>query len=145
MHRARHLAAPSFTAAADRILFTTYTANLAENVEESLAHLCGPEKDRIEVVHLHAWAVRFLRDQGVDRDIAGPDEIEHVLGGGDPVIGRTGVRPGFLRQEWEQVVLANGIEDRAAYLKVPRLGRGKTLSAYFPHISTVVSPKFFGP
>ena len=30
----------------------------------------------------------------------------------------------FLRKEWEDVVLAGGIEDRDAYLKVPRLGRG---------------------
>jgi hypothetical protein len=33
-------------------------------VAENLAHLCGLEKERIELVHLHAWAGRYLRDQG---------------------------------------------------------------------------------
>ena len=72
MHRARHLARTLCTAPQDRILFTTYTANLAQNVGQSLAHLCGPEGDRIEVVHLHAWAARFLRDQGRKFEVASP-------------------------------------------------------------------------
>ena len=37
MHRARHLAETLFTDKTDRILFTTYTANLAQNVEQILA------------------------------------------------------------------------------------------------------------
>lgn len=37
MHRARHLAGTLCTQPADRVLFTTFTANLAQNVEEMLA------------------------------------------------------------------------------------------------------------
>src|SRR3954469_9760170 len=61
MHRARHLARHVFPDKTDCILFTTFTANLAENVRENLAALCGEEAERIEVVHLHAWAVRFMK------------------------------------------------------------------------------------
>ena len=112
----------------DRILFTTYTANLAENIEATLKTFCGPERERIEVVHLHAWAVRFLRNQGHDKDIASPDEIESCWKEAVASSGVTEFDPAFLRKEWEAVVLANGIETLDAYLKVPRLGRGKTLS-----------------
>ncbi|QDV37674.1 UvrD-helicase domain-containing protein [Tautonia plasticadhaerens] len=128
MHRARHLAARVFTDPSDRILVTTYTANLAENIEATLKTFCGPERERVEVVHLHAWAVRLLRSHGVEGEIAGPEEIEQ---GWQEAITTTGVRDfdtAFLRKEWEDVVLAGGIEDRDAYLKVARLGRGKTLS-----------------
>jgi len=64
MHRARHLARTLCKAPQDRILFTTYTANLAQNVEQNIAHLCGPGKSQIEVVHLHAWAARFQPFEG---------------------------------------------------------------------------------
>ena len=128
MHRARYLAAKVFTAPADRILFTTYTANLAENIETTLKTFCGPERERIEVVHLHAWTVRLLRSHGDEGDIAGPEETEQ---GWREAIATTGVRDfdtAFLRKEWEDVVLANGIENQAAYLKVARVGRGRTIS-----------------
>jgi superfamily I DNA and RNA helicase len=36
MHRARHLAKTLCSDADDRILFTTYTANLAQNVEQNI-------------------------------------------------------------------------------------------------------------
>jgi hypothetical protein len=76
MHRARHLASKVFTAPSDRILFTTYTGNLAESIEATLKTFCGPERERIEVVHLHAWAVRYLRSHGREKDIASPEEID---------------------------------------------------------------------
>jgi len=128
MHRARHLARTLCKATRDRVLFTTYTANLAQNVEQNLAHLCGPEKSQIEVVHLHAWAARLLRDQGKKFEVACPDELD---GCWSEAIERSGERDfdiGFLRQEWEQVVQANDIEGPTDYFKVSRTGRGRTLS-----------------
>jgi hypothetical protein len=128
IHRARYLASKVFTSASDRILFTTYTGNLAENIEATLKTFCGPERDRIEVVHLHAWAVRYLRNEGHDTDVASSDEIESCW---KEAVASSGVMefdPAFLRKEWEAVILANGIESLDAYLKVSRLGRGKTLT-----------------
>ena len=61
MHRAKHLASKIFPEKTDPILFTTFTANLAQNVEQMLTTLCPECMNRLEVVHLHAWAVRFLR------------------------------------------------------------------------------------
>src|ERR1700722_4344035 len=46
MHRARFLAKAAFPEKTDRILFTTYTANLAESVEQHLRGLCGEEMER---------------------------------------------------------------------------------------------------
>ena len=120
MHRARHLARTVFKEKTDRILFTTYTANLAENVEQNLRSLCGDEMERIEVVHLHAWAVRFMKDAG--RGLSGRLRRgdRPVLGGGP---GRRSADPdfdvGFLKQEWALVVQANGITTCRSTCKCP--------------------------
>ncbi len=128
MHRARHLARTLCTKTSDRILFTTYTVNLAENLEESLAHLCGDLKDRVEVLNLHAWAARLMRKHGIEFKIATNDEIERCWEEAIEAADCREFDAGFLKQELEQVVQANGIETRADYLKVSRTGRGRTLT-----------------
>ena len=128
MHRARHLAREVFKEKTDRILFTTFTANLAENVEQNLRSLCGAEMERIEVVHLHAWAVRFMKTQGVDFRIADDEELDQSWDEALSVVGDPDFDVGFLKQEWALVVQANGITTMPAYLQVPRTGRGRTLT-----------------
>jgi hypothetical protein len=128
MHRARHLARTLCKSPQDKILFTTYTATLAQSVEQNLQHLCGPEAAGIEAVHLHAWAARFLRDQGRKFEVASPSELETCWEEAIRASGEREFAPGFLRQEWEQVIQANEIQTAAEYLKVPRIGRGRTLS-----------------
>src|SRR5262249_49359386 len=89
---------------------------------------CGPEKDRIEVVHLHAWAARFLRVNGRKFEVATPSELDTCW---EEAIHQSGQREfstGFLQQEWEQVIRGGESETVTDYLKVPRMGRGRTLS-----------------
>jgi superfamily I DNA/RNA helicase len=128
MHRAKYLAGTLGPDGKGRILFTTYTTNLAQNVEEMLATLCPESMSRIEVVHLHAWAMRFMKEQGVRFDIAYGEDLDHCWEQAYLEAGETDFDLGFLRQEWEQVVQANGIETQAEYLQVPRTGRGRTLT-----------------
>ncbi len=135
MHRARHLANSLCTGADDKVLFTTYTANLAQNVGHNLDSLCGDQRKKIEILHLHAWAIRFMKDQGLAFDIASPDDLDRCWEDALLAAEDLGYDIGFLRQEWERVVQANDIEAEADYLKVPRIGRGQTLSR--PHRSRV--------
>ncbi len=128
MHRARHLAREVFKEKTDRILFTTYTANLAESVEQNLRSLCGDEMERIEVIHLHAWAVRFMRTQGVDFQVASDEEIDHSFEEALAVVGDPDFDLGFLKQEWALVIQTNGVTTLSEYLQVARTGRGRTLT-----------------
>lgn len=128
MHRCRYLAKYAFPEKTDRILFTTFTANLAENVEQNLRGLCDDEMERIEVTHLHAWAKRFMKTQGVDFQVASDDEIDQCWSEAIAVVGDPDFDPGFLKQEWSLVVQANGITTIQEYLKVARTGRGRTLT-----------------
>ena len=126
MHRARHLAKTLCKGPHDRILFTTYTANLAHNVEGNLSNLCGDERNRIEVLHLHSWAVRFMQSQGVKFDVATSDELDECWDEAMLASNDLDFEIGFLRLEWEQVVQTHGIANLPDYLKVSRTGRGKT-------------------
>src|SRR5579875_1144726 len=128
MHRARHLAKALCTGPGDKVLLTTYTANLAENIGHNLDGLCGDERKKIEVVHLHAWAVRFMQDHGFAFDVASQEDLDRCWEDALLAAEDLNFDLGFLRQEWERVVQANDIETEADYLKVPRIGRGQTLS-----------------
>ncbi len=128
MHRARHLASKVFTAPGDRILFTTYTKNLARDIRRHLKDLCGDELARIDVDNLHHWATGFLNAHGVKaaiaREPAQREAWDQALAGG----GAGALPRSFFREEWERVVQAQDITSREQYLKARRVGRGTALS-----------------
>jgi superfamily I DNA/RNA helicase len=128
MHRARHLAAKVFKGASERVLFTTFTRNLARDVRRHLDDLCGEERGRIDVDNLHHWAAEFLRARGVKVNVVDGD-LQRALWDTALAEGTVGNLPrAFFREEWERVVQANDLSERDAYLKARRVGRGTPLS-----------------
>jgi hypothetical protein len=137
MHRAVHLAQKVFTGEGDRILFTTFTKNLAADIRANLEKLCGPRAlKRIEVVHLDKWVSDLLKRAGYAYRVrywsggdGGPGGELEKLWDEAMVLRPTGVVPeSFYRDEWELVVQPNGCEDWESYRKVSRAGRGVRLS-----------------
>ena len=126
MHRARWLARNSPNGG--RVLFTTFTRNLAADIESNLRSICSPdEMNRIEVTNLDRWVVRFLRGRRYDsRIIYGRDQEAWDIAldekPGDLDYGRA-----FYRDEWERVVLPNGVTTEEEYRRVSRVGRGTRL------------------
>ena len=127
MHRARYLARSVFTAPEDRILFTTYTRNLAANIRENLENLCGPEIARIEVANLHTWAMQLLRQAGRPVSIVEEDEQRQCWRNAMEAAG-AGWDEAFVQREWAAVVQAQGITERGEYLRASRLGQGTALN-----------------
>ena len=131
MHRAKFLAEQVFNQPGDKILFTTYTRNLAEDINANLAKICSVEvKRRIRVVNLDAWVSECLKQHGYDyRLLASLEQAkaywqEAMLVAPDEL----GLSPSFYEQEWAHVIQANGISQEAVYLRASRLGRGQRLS-----------------
>ena len=127
MHRARWLARN--LPEGERILFTTFTRNLAADIENNLRAICTPEEmKRIEVVNLDRWVQRFLRGRRYrfrltfDRDGDAWREAMARKPGG------LGLSDRFYNDEWEQVIQANGVTTREDYLRVARTGRGVRLN-----------------
>lgn len=126
MHRARWLARNSPNGG--RILFTTFTRNLAADIENNLRSICSPEEmRRIEVTNLDRWVVGFLRGRQYEpRIVFGrhQDSWELAL---DQKPGDLDLGNAFYRDEWERVVLPNGVTTEAEYRRVSRVGRGTRL------------------
>ncbi|MBZ0115843.1 MAG: UvrD-helicase domain-containing protein, partial [Sandaracinaceae bacterium] len=134
MHRAKHLVTQVFTGDEDRILFTTFTVNLARDIQDSLQKLVPPAAmRRIEVVHLDKWTADFLKSQGYDYrieywDMKGsplPDLWERALTDKPEEVG---LPRAFFREEWDFVVQPAGCASYEEYRDAPRVGRGVRLS-----------------
>ena len=129
MHRAKYLAQQC--TGNQRILFTTFTANLAQDIRDNLRKICNAEEmRRIEIIHLDAWITRYLRNQEYDYTIVYDDDgladmwqEARMLTGEDFEFGDD-----FFKDEWESIVQAQGITTMAQYAQASRPGRGIRLS-----------------
>jgi superfamily I DNA/RNA helicase len=129
MHRARWLAEKVFTKENDRILFTTFTKNLAADIKENLRKLCSSDvMKKIDVMNLDAWVIQFLKKHGyhytlIFQENTGPYWQNAInLAPADMDMDES-----FYPQEWAQVIQAQGITSCDEYLKASRVGRKKKL------------------
>ena len=127
MHRARWLARKR--PGQGRILFVTFTKNLAADIEHSLGAICTPEEfARIDVANLDRWVVRFLQGRRYDFRVRYGRNREAWRRALDLKASELDVPDAFYDDEWEQVVQAHGVTTRAEYLSVSRVGRGVRLN-----------------
>ena len=129
MHRAKWLAENVFRAASDRILFTTFTKNLAIDIQANLRKLCSTEvMRRIEVINIDAWISRFLKQNGYNFDIAFGERLDipwhNALNVADSSLG---LIDQFYRNEWDHVIQRQGIQDLGTYVRADRTGRGESM------------------
>jgi mRNA-degrading endonuclease RelE of RelBE toxin-antitoxin system len=125
LHRARHLARQG-----GRVLLTTFTATLARSLAESLRLLETDDEvlSRIDVSTVDQVARRLV-DEHVGKFALLRDEEEKEIW--RRIIRRRSLdfTEKFLREEWRQVVLAQGITSSDGYLHARRTGRGRRLGA----------------
>jgi len=129
MHRARWLAQNFAVGEHDRILFTTFTKNLAEDILQNLRKLCSVELLRkIDVINLDGWVANFLKKSGYDHKLlfsgSASEQWKSALNQAPQSLNDAA----FLRNEWEQVIQANGVRSSEEYLQASRIGRGRRLS-----------------
>ena len=132
MHRAKWLA-ENWTPAGKNVLFTTFTKNLAADIEENLKTLCSADTmAKIEVRNLDAWVHSFMRARRLEHRIV----YDHKQEGAEQAWqmamavkdSSLNLPEAFYEQELEQVILAQGVTTRDAYRTVRRTGRGVVLS-----------------
>lgn len=124
MHRAKHLA--SKCEGQQRILMTTFTANLAADIRENLRKICTLEElRRIEVIHLDAWVNQFLRESGFSAQI-GYDDVIKPLWERAVLLANIDLpfETSFYEEEWNRIVIAQEALTLEKYVKATRNGRG---------------------
>jgi mRNA-degrading endonuclease RelE of RelBE toxin-antitoxin system len=136
MHRAvwlvRNACAPG-----QRVLFTTFTRNLAADIAANLKKLCSREEwERIEVVNLDAWTRRFLDKQGFSLQLAYEDALREDMWQKALSLlpSDTPFPQAFIKSEWDNVIQAHGIDDEAAYMTVSRVGRSRRFARKDRHL-----------
>lgn len=125
MHRAKWLAS-RLKGKDQKVLFTTFTVNLAKDIEDNLRKICTVEElKRIEVINLDAWVSQFLREQGYSYSIVYDDKLTQLW---EEAVSLSGENleftPDFYIEEWSKVVAPQEAFTLERYLKASRLGRG---------------------
>jgi len=129
MHRARHLLR-HVLGPADRVVFTTFTVNLADRIRETMATLCTDEEiSRLDVISIDRLAKRVLEQLGEPLEIIYDSNrlesvwIEALQATRQPINLLTTVR-----QEYARVIQPNGVMTWDEYIETPRTGRSVRLS-----------------
>lgn len=136
IHRARHLVRLPDWKDSDKLLVTTFTKNLALDLEQLLKQICTrDEMKRIQVQNIDAWLATYIRQHGADKTIVYPGKKggiyescwDSAWASFDQPEGLN--RPeSFYRSEFEEVVLPQHCMTSRDYILADRRGRGKVLS-----------------
>jgi superfamily I DNA/RNA helicase/mRNA-degrading endonuclease RelE of RelBE toxin-antitoxin system len=129
MHRAKWLIEHIFTSTEEKILFTTFTKNLAADIKDNLSRICTQEQlRRIEVVNIDSWVAEFLRRRSYHYRYISEGRRREFW---DEALNEAPREEDFPRQfyldEWEQVIQQQGISTLKGYLQANRTGRGRSL------------------
>jgi superfamily I DNA/RNA helicase len=132
MHRAKWLAENRATEK-EKVLFTTFTKNLALDIEDNLKTLCSKSTlAKIEVRNFDSWVHGFMRSKKLEHRIVYGREKDGALQAWQAALTVKDVSldlpDSFYSDELEQVVLAHGVTTKDEYRAVRRTGRGVVLS-----------------
>lgn len=127
MHRAKWLAEHRFTLSTDRIFFTTFTRNLAIDIENNLRKICSPEvMRRIHVENIDSWVINFLKQEGIKARIVYDKDLDRLWEQAYTLAPEFSLA--FYQDEWREVIQPYQVKTLTEYLKTPRVGRGTKLN-----------------
>lgn len=129
MHRAKWLAQKALITGG-KVLFTTFTKNLAVDIHENLKKICSEEVlEGIEVKNLDQWVYEFLYKNGYRDRIVYSDESDKIW---DEAVmikpSQLELPESFFKEEWERVVQPQSVTSLDEYIKASRIGRGTRLN-----------------
>lgn len=132
MHRAKWLA-ENRAIGGKKVLFTTFTRNLALDIEENLKTLCSADTmSKIEVKNFDAWVSGFMRTRKLEHRIVYERSQDGALQAWQAALATKDATldlpESFYSDELEQVVLAQGLTTLDQYRTARRIGRGVILS-----------------
>lgn len=130
MHRAKWLAG-RIANREHKVLFTTFTRNLANDIDKNLDSICdGREKKNIEVINLDRWVWHFLKKHAYDFKIIFEESV--LDGYWKKALSEKpldiGLSDSFFKEEWQLVIQPQGIKTLDGYKKASRIGRGTRLN-----------------
>lgn len=129
MHRAKWLAKHR-TEPDKKVLFTTFTRNLALDVEQNMKSLFLDDADinKIEVCNLDRWVYHYLRQRNYEHKIIYKRDAQAWGRALQVVDTALEFDEDFYAEEWEQIIAAQGVQTLDDYRRVTRVGRKSVLN-----------------
>ncbi|MEI6896698.1 MAG: UvrD-helicase domain-containing protein [Psychromonas sp.] len=134
IHRAKWLASQLTASTNKKILFTTFTKNLASDIRAHLGQICTQaELDRIDVINIDAWVGKFIRRHGYKYQVvftndSSPVRIKCWKFAMQNMSAELSFSERFYQEEWQLVVQEQSITSLKEYVKAKRIGRGTRLN-----------------
>lgn len=134
MHRAKWIASQIVETLNKKILFTTFTKNLAADINVHLGQICSKaELERIEVINMDAWVGKFIRRhdykyQVVFTNDSNPKRRKCWQYALQNMSSELSLPERFYQEEWQLVVQEQDITSLKEYIKAKRTGRGTRLN-----------------
>lgn len=123
MHRARHLASRG-----QRVLLTSFTQTICQNIERNMALICGEEeKAHLSILHVHKLAMAALRSAKDDWKPLKNNELREII---------EQIHPGEacplgvaqVQVEYETIIEPQRITSWDKYRGASRAGRGRPMT-----------------
>ena len=132
LHRAAYLAEHAETASVSepggQVLVTAFNGILADSLAAQLDLLvAGDVRRRVQVVNVDRLAYAIVKTARGAPVIA-DERMLHTLWADAAAYARLDLTPAFLKNEWEQVILAQDLSSEQGYLTCLRAGRGRPLT-----------------
>jgi len=129
LHRAKVLVERIYTQSSDRVLVTTFSRNLASDIRERLSEITEPEAFvRLDVVNLDQWLNGVLHKLEPTLQLLYDNDKKQELWKQAILNVHQSLTYSFLSEEWDRIILAQGILTLEDYLRASRAGRGKSLN-----------------
>jgi superfamily I DNA/RNA helicase/mRNA-degrading endonuclease RelE of RelBE toxin-antitoxin system len=134
MHRAKWLASQLEVSSNKKILFTTFTKNLAADINVHLGQICTKaELEKIEVINIDAWVSKFIRRHDYKYQVVFTNDTnpkrkkcwQYAL---QNMSSELSFLERFYQEEWQLVVQEQDITTLKDYVKAKRTGRGTRLN-----------------
>ena len=131
IHRACWLAVQVFAGQEDKILFLSYSADVARGVSHTLREMCPSVVfDRIEVDTIDRWAASRLEQlmPGFKSPVTHAKSVEKAWDRARRTSFPGGMRrwsSTWLKNEYDAIIVGHGLKTQEEYLRHPRRGRGR--------------------
>ena len=130
IHRAKWLAR-NVAQKGQKVLFTTFTKNLAIDIKANLKSICSASyMSKIEVINLDQWVQRFLRKHSYDYEVVYDEnrlEDSWKLAISEKPA-EVDLPDSFFKEEWQRVIQPQGISTLNDFKKASRIGRGTRMN-----------------
>lgn len=129
MHRTKYLLETIHKESDERILFTTFSSNLSEDLDEMMKEMLKPrDYSRLKVLNVDKVISSLLSEYLPSYRLIYGDDVLGLWSEAIRLVTRDEFTPALLKNEYEDMIIQNDINDLPSYFTLLRVGSGVRLN-----------------